>query len=235
MAKVAVAGLRIGWVMSWHRWFQGWPVFIKKGGRGSGHHGHRGSPGRGGSTATVGGLVLDVGATSMWSPEDFESKVLSPIVEGVKPEYLDGLKVRLRGTATEVDPSWSPTYVGVMVRNSGEFFVFTKKPGLDRRRGVGEMRQAVAHELGHYVGEKSGIAGSAQWGSFADGVGKAMRRGEGPGWADSAYESCAAGKWNKTVVRNEVFAAGWEWRVEFPAMASDIPGEGLAMIEETLQ
>jgi len=37
--------------VSWQLWFQRWPVLIKRGGPGSGHHGHAGRPGKHGGSA----------------------------------------------------------------------------------------------------------------------------------------------------------------------------------------
>jgi hypothetical protein len=44
--------------VSWKLWHQGWPVFVERGGPGSGHHGHKGRPGkRGGSARGMGPLI----------------------------------------------------------------------------------------------------------------------------------------------------------------------------------
>jgi hypothetical protein len=51
--------------MNWRRWFQRWPVFVRRGSSGSGNWGHAGRPGIRGGSAPGGGLgAIGAGPTS---------------------------------------------------------------------------------------------------------------------------------------------------------------------------
>ena len=200
------------------------------GGKGSGHYGHKGRKGRRGGSAPG----ARAKPTSAWSAEEFDKKILSYYTNHIKDQHTKDLDVQLRGNATEVNPDWPANAVGVSLPGTGEIYIFTTRPG-GGKRSKGQLMKWVGHEIGHNIGDKTGIPDTPAWKKFADPLIKQAKAGQIPEWLESATASMRYEKWKPGPSRHEVFAAAMEWRLSFPSLADDIPASGRMLVEGVLK
>lgn len=149
-------------------WYQGWPVFVERGGPGSGHHGHEGRPGkRGGSAPGAGEAIFaagperdarrEIGLYDIISETDEESaKIL--LTQGIEPSFKPQL-----AEVTEFAPGRGLEREGLYVANEEAFskgsfgrvrlYLTTEKESL---KSPQEMTQLGRTDIDDVLGTENG-------------------------------------------------------------------------------